>query len=600
MKDVEKPEAPVASLELGMIGNGTIAGLIDEIGRFGWLCLPRLDGEPVFNALVGGDGLFWVELEGFVSADQEYLRNTAVLRTVLHAEDGSSLEITDFAPRFEARERTFQPMNVVRRLRPLSGNPRIRVRLSPQEGWSGEPLQATRGVSHVSFAGARSGPFRVTTDAPISYIMSETPFLLDKPLNFILGPDESINEGVHTLAREWEERSVTYWQNWARRLAIPFEWQEAVIRAAITLKMCVYEETGGIIAAATSSIPEHEGSSRNWDYRFCWIRDAYFTVTALNRLSSVGTLEIYLRFLRNIVASTKGGHIQPVYGVGMEQALEEKIATNLPGYRGHKPVRYGNQAAEHIQHDVYGQVILGAAQAFFDTRLRNQAGVAEFTQLEQVGERAWAMHNEPDAGIWEYRTISQVHTSSALMCWAACDRLGRIADYLGESDRASCWHERAKTIKDTIYEKAWNEEQQAFTGAYGGDALDASVLLMAEVGFLPRDDKRFVATVDAIDKRLRDGMHVYRYRAPDDFGTPETAFTACTFWHIDALAAIGRKDEAREIFEDLLSRRNKLGLLSEDLDPKTGELWGNFPQTYSMVGIINSATRLSRKWSQMI
>ncbi|NHK26632.1 glycoside hydrolase family 15 protein [Parvularcula flava] len=587
------------SLELGMVGNGTIAGLIDEQGAYGWLCLPRLDGKPVFNALLGGSGTFAVELEGFVRSRQYYIRNTAVLCTVLEAEDGSAVEITDFAPRFEARERTFQPMGIVRRLRPISGTPRIKVLLKPSTGWDNKPLQVTRGVSHVRFASESLG-FRVTTDAPISYVMSETSFLLDKPLSFLCGPDESVSEGVNTLSREWEERTVAYWQNWSRRLAIPFEWQEAVIRAAITLKMCVYEETGGIIAAATSSIPEHEGSERNWDYRFCWIRDAYFTVTALNRLSSVGTLEIYLRFLRNVVASTKGGHIQPVYGISLEQQLEEKIADALPGYRGHKPVRFGNQAAEHIQHDVYGQVILGASQAFFDTRLRNQAGIAEFRQLEQVGERAWAMHNEPDAGIWEYRTISQVHTSSALMCWAACDRLGKIAAYLGDGARADYWNERASKVRETIYDKAWNDKIKAFTGAYGGEALDASVLLMAEVGFLPKDDPRFVATVDAVDKQLRHGMHVYRYKAPDDFGTPETAFTACTFWHIDALAHIGRKEEAREIFEDLLSMRNKLGLLSEDLDPKTGQLWGNFPQTYSMVGIINSATRLSSRWAESI
>jgi GH15 family glucan-1,4-alpha-glucosidase len=380
---------------------------------------------------------------------------------------------------------------------------------------------------------------------------------------------------------------------------VPFDYQDAVIRAAITLKLCVFEETGGIVAALTTSVPEHDGSERNWDYRFCWLRDAYFTVTALNRLSSVSTLEYYLRYLRNVAAHTDGGHIQPVYGVGLEGDLKEHIVDSLPGYRGHGPVRRGNQAAEHIQHDVYGQVILGAAQAFFDRRLRAPAGEIDFFSLEKIGERAFEMHDKPDAGIWEYRTIASVHTSSALMCWAACDRLSKIAEHLGKDDRARHWADRATQIRGTIERDAWNEERGAYTGAFGGEELDASVLLMIEVGFVDGDDERFRKTVDLIDKELRVGNAVYRYRHADDFGKPETAFTACTFWHIDALAMTGRKEEARKLFEHVLAHRTRLGLLSEDMVTETGELWGNFPQTYSMVGIINSATRLSRSWASV-
>ncbi len=589
----------MTSLELGIIGNGTVAALISEQGEMSWLCLPRLDGEPVFNTLLGGTGQFAVSLTGLAASRQRYVRNTAVLETELEAEDGSAILITDFAPRFMDKGRMFRPASTVRRIRPLRGMPRVSIRLAATTGKGRAQMPARRGVSHVSFLDEQAG-FRVTTDAPLSLVMDQREFVLDREIAFLLGPDESLSDAVGAMASDWGERTCEHWQDWSRRLATPPEWQEAVIRAAITLKLCVYEETGGIVAALTTSIPEHAGSERNWDYRFCWLRDAYFTVTALNRLSAVGTLETYMAFLRNTVAHTRGGHIQPVYGIALENDLTETTAPDLPGYRGMGPVRFGNQAAEHIQHDVYGHVILGASQAFFDDRLQTRAGRLEFEHFEVVGERASAVYNTPDAGIWEYRGRAHVHTSSAIMCWAACDRLARIATRLGLDARIAYWRERADTIRETVLREAWNEARQAFTGAFGGEALDASVLLMAEIGFIAPDDPRFVATVDRIDAELRDGYHVFRYREADDFGRPKTAFTACTFWHIDALARVGRLDEARAMFEDVLAHRTRLGLLSEDIDTATGELWGNFPQTYSMVGIINAAARLSVNWDEMV
>ncbi|MEO0712774.1 MAG: glycoside hydrolase family 15 protein [Pseudomonadota bacterium] len=587
------------SLELGIVGNGTVAGLVNEAGAIVWLCLPRLDGEPVFNALLGGGGEFAIDLQGATKTEQSYRRNTAILETVITAEDGSSILITDFAPRFYDKGRVFRPTSTIRTVRPLSGMPTIRVRLNAECGKGATTIEPRRGVSHIRFQNESVG-FRVTTDAPVSYIVDGREFVLDQEISFILGPDESLSDGVGVMAQDWLNRTSAMWQDWSRRLATPPEWQEAVIRAAITLKLCVYEETGGIVAALTTSIPEHAGSERNWDYRFCWLRDAYFTVTALNRLSAVGTLERYLGYLRNTVAHTKGGHIQPVFGIALENDLTEEVPGHLPGYRGMGPVRFGNQAAEHVQHDVYGHVILGASQAFFDERLTATAGPLEFEHFEQVGERAYTIYDTPDAGIWEYRGREAVHTSSAIMCWAACDRLARIAEKLGLDDRVTLWRNRADEMRDVILQKAWSEQRNAFTGAFGGEALDASVLLMAEIGFIDPMDPRYIATVERIDEELREGHHVYRYRAADDFGTPKTAFTACTFWHIDALSRIGRHEEARTMFETVLAHRTKLGLLSEDVDTATGELWGNFPQTYSMVGIINAASRLSRRWDDMV
>ena len=589
----------MSNLNLGIIGNSTIAACINQDAQINWLCLPKLDGEPIFDSLLGGDGRFGVHMEDRASTEQTYEPNTAILRTRLTDQHGAILDIIDFTPYFQKRGRSFRPASFVREFKIIKGSPRIAITVNAQKNWGEAEIEPVRGVNHISYA-APNGGFRITTSAPVSYVLSGTSFVLNRDVAFICGPDETVSENVNFVARDWRERTADYWRRWTRNLAVPPDWQDAVIRAAITLKLCVYEETGGVVAALTTSIPEHDGSERNWDYRYCWIRDAYFSVTALNRLASMETLEHYMRFLRSVVAQAKGGHIQPVYGIALETALTEDFAEHLAGYRGHGPVRRGNQAAEHIQHDVYGQIVLAATQAFMDERLLNQAGLAEFEQLEPVGERAFSVHDTPDAGIWEFRSLAYVHTSSAIMCWAACDRLSKIAAHLKLGKKVEYWAERAEIIRNHILENAFNAELNAFTASYGGDALDASVLLMAEIGFIDAKDPRYVGTVEAIDRDLREGNHIYRYKMKDDFGRPKTAFTACTFWHIDALYRIGREEDAREMFEAILAQRNHLGLLSEDVDPKTDELWGNYPQTYSMVGIINSANLMSRKWTDIV
>lgn len=591
-------------MNLGMIGNCAIAALIDDAGSMNWLCLPRFDGEPVFHALVGhgagseGSGAFSVVLEDQRSVTQSYDENTAVLRTVLHGPSGS-VEITDFAPRFEAKGRTFRPQMVIRRVRPLDGWPRVRVLLRPRFDWGETPPQITRGSNHVRFVGP-SQTLRLTSDAPLDLVLDERVFNIDKPIHFVLGPDESLTEAPGALTDDFLRQTTRYWCDWVRRLAVPFEWQDAVIRAAITLKLCSYEPTGAIVAAMTTSIPEAPNSGRNWDYRFCWVRDAFFTVRALNSLSATRTLENYFRWLMNVVSDAKGGHIQPVLGVGLETKLTERIAGSLQGYRCMGPVRIGNQAHEHFQHDTYGHVIMGAAPAFFDRRLFMDAGVEAFRMLEPLGEQAWTLHDQPDAGIWELRTRARIHTSSSLMCWAACDRLAKIAAHLGLADRAGFWRVRADTIRERILANAWSEERNSFVESFGGRTLDASVLLMGEVGMIAPQDPRFVATVDALSAALGRGPFMLRYEEADDFGAPEVGFNVCAFWRLDALARIGRHDEAREVFTQLLAARNPLGLMSEDSDFNTGAGWGNFPQTYSMVGIINGAMRLSRTWESQL
>jgi GH15 family glucan-1,4-alpha-glucosidase len=262
------------------------------------------------------------------------------------------------------------------------------------------------------------------------------------------------------------------------------------------------------------------------------------------------------------------------------------------------PVRVGYLAWKQVQHDVYGSVMLASTQLFFDQRLQQPGDASTFARLEPLGEQAWLMHDQPDAGLWEFRGRTSVHTYSSVMCWAACDRLAKIAARFGLGDRVEHWRGRADRIHAMIIEKAWNAEAGHFADAFGGDRLDASLLLLADTGFIEPSDPRYVATVEAIGKGLRRGHGLYRYIAPDDFGAPETSFTICTFWYVEALAAIGRTDEARSLFESVLARRNPLGLLSEDLGFEDGEAWGNFPQTYSHVGLISAAMRLSRPWQE--
>ena len=594
----------MSSLNLGVIGNCTFGALVDDAARIVWCCLPRFDADPVFCSLIDDDvnahaGFFAIELLDAVGTVQRYRTNTAILETQMVDGAGNRIAVTDFAPRFQTRGRTFRPTTLVRRVRPIRGSPRIRIRVRPRFNYGARAPDVTHGSNHVRYAHT-SQALRLSTNAPITYVLDETPFLLEEPVSLLFGPDETLAGGVEETAREFEEKTATYWRRWTRRLALPFEWQEAVTRAAITLKLCAFEETGAIIAAMTTSIPEAANTARNWDYRYCWLRDSFFVVRALNSLAEVETMEDYLRYLNNIIggnqAESSDGHLQPVFGIGLERRLTERTVTSLAGYRGMGPVRAGNQAFEHIQHDVYGNAVLAASQAFFDTRLLARPGPVELERLERVGERAFAMHDQPDAGMWELRTMARVHSSSSLMCWAACDRLAKIAAHLGLSDRSARWRRRAETVRETILERAWNPGLGAFAESFEGDGLDASLLLMAEVGFIDSDDERFQSTVARIERELRRGNHLFRYANADDFGVPHNAFNICTFWYIDALARLGRREEARELFDAMLDARNSLGLLSEDIVPATGELWGNYPQTYSLVGIINAATRLSESW----
>jgi GH15 family glucan-1,4-alpha-glucosidase len=587
------------TMDLWPIGNCQVSALVDRTGRFVWGCVPRVDGDPAFSALLDKDdpqtGYWAIELEGSVKTTQAYRRNTPILVTRHEDADGNAVEITDFCPRFFRNGRAYRPTAFVRMVRPVAGSPRIRVRLRVATDW-GNPTEVTHGSNHIRFL-MRDLTLRLTTDAAIDRLRAERWFRLERPLHFFLGPDESfignLPESVHAMLEQTEGE----WRQWVRGLATPLEWQDVVIRSAITLKLCQHEETGAIVAALTTSLPEHADSQRNWDYRYCWVRDAYYTVQALNRLGALDVLEGYLEYLRNIVDDAKGGHVQPLYGVAGEAVLVEREAPDLPGYRGMGPVRVGNEAYVQVQHDAYGQIVLSNAQAFHDQRLFREPTVEDFRALEKVGERAWAVYDKPDAGLWELRTKSATHTYCAAMCWAACDRLATAADALGLADRAGFWRERADQMRATIEQAAWRPDTNRISATFEGDDLDASLIQLLDLRFFAPGDPRFKGTLEAVEQGLRCGSHMLRYASPDDFGLPHTAFNVCTFWLIEALHATGRTDDARALFEEMVARRTPAGLLSEDIDPATGELWGNYPQTYSLVGLINCAVMLSKPWT---
>lgn len=548
------------------------------------------------------NGFFDIVLEDFARSEQRYLTNTAVLETKLFDLHGNVLKIIDFAPRFECNGRTHCPTQFVRMLFNEVGVPRICVKIHPVCNYGKTICKRTFGSNHISYF---SNDFnaRCTTNLSIDYIEKEIFFNLNNKNVIFFGNDEEFKSNVMDVANHFYNSTCKYWLDFTKSLHLPLEWQKEVIRSAITLKLCQVESSGAIVAAMTTSIPESENSERNWDYRFCWLRDSYFIIQALNRLGATCTMENYLNFISNIVPKHKNEILQPLYSILTEKDLTENLCPTLKGYRSQGPVRIGNQAYLQKQNDNYGNIILSVFLIFYDERFVHDDHISIFRRLEKLGEKAFAVWNIKDAGIWELRNSNHVHTISSAMCWAACDRLARISKKLKIEDRYDYWSEKSNFIKNEILEKAWDEEKQCFVGTLRFDEaetderhLDASVLLFATLKLIDPKDERFIKTVHKIEKELVHNDFCFRYISEDDFGFPENSFVICTFWFIEALAFIGETKKARRLFKRLLECRNHVGLLAEDINSNTKELWGNFPQAYSMVGIINTAIALSKSW----
>lgn len=589
-------------LPLAVIGNCAVASLVTDDARHVWFGFPRLDADPVFCALLSGNeperGFMDVVVRDVAQWTQAYVLNTPVLETFAVDARGATLKITDFAPRHERFGRSFRPPSIVRRIEPVTGRVRVRVRIRPMFDYGETPPAVSFGSNHVRFSG-QSTTLRVTSDMPASYVMDESEFVLDRPISLFVGADEPLPENPDGMALRFLSDTIGYWQRWVRGLSIPFDWQDEVIRSAITLKLCSFEDTGAIVAALTTSIPESPDTVRTWDYRYCWLRDAFFTVGALNRLGATLTMEGFIRFVINAVLTAEGAPIAPMFPISGSMDISERHAPALKGFLGSGPVRVGNAAAAQVQNDVYGSIVLTSAQTFWDRRLLSDGTADLYRLLCGVGRQAMRAALEPDAGPWEYRGRVAPHTYSAAMCWAAAHRLAMIAERLGDRQGAECWAQQAVSLRAQILERATTRDGW-ISGALDVAVADASTLLLTEIGFLSPSDVRVTKTLDVVASHLVRNGFVMRYNEADDFGFPETAFLVCTFWYCDALALAGRRDEARALFGNALACSNGVGLLSEDFDPRTKTLWGNFPQAYSHVGLIHSASRLSRGWEEAL
>jgi GH15 family glucan-1,4-alpha-glucosidase len=576
-------------LDHGAIGNGRVLALVAPTSAIEWLCLPDFSSPSVFARLLDAEkgGVFRILSGGReIKGQLEYVTNTNVLRGVF--KDGrAAWEVIDFAPRIPEGLDVRAPVEIIRLVRPLEGSPRISIDFDPRPDYARATpdCEITEEGLRVSGGGQR---LTLASSVPMPYILGKRTFTLDQPAWFVLRSGGFGETPTLASVNRALELTVAGWQAWARTCALPDFAQQAVLRSALCLKLHAFHDTGAIIAAATTSIPEALGTERNWDYRFCWLRDAAFVVEALRRLSYLGEGEQFLRFLREVAET---GPLQPLYGISGERDLEEKILDHLAGFGGTKPVRIGNAAATQKQNDLMGEMVLCLATLLEDPRLVVDGSAARYLGLiTRLVEEAIEAAPTDDTGIWEYRSMLKPHTFSRAMCWAAIHRGAGLARHLGQPKLAARWDRIAAREQKIILKRGYNAELGFFTQGLDGTNADASNLLLPSIGLIDARDPRFVSTVDAYERRLGLGNGLLlRYENPDDFGMPSTAFTICAFWMAEALALVGRLDEAVERFQALMKYANPLGLFSEDVDPATGALLGNFPQAYTHVGLIHAA-----------
>ncbi len=560
--------------------------------------MPRFDSEPVFGSLLdeqNGGGFHIAPADGTIGV-QRYLDNTNVLETLFITSDGS-FRILDFAPRFIQFDRTFRPTKIVRIVEPLTGTPQIKVHCDPRLGWSKKLPARDVGSNHVSYLGFPS-EVRLTTDVPLSYLEG-LPFALTSKKHLVLAWGDPVQESLPALSQRFLDETVRYWQRWVKHCDVPPVMQQQVIRSALALKLHCFEDTGAIVAALTTSIPEHRGSGRNWDYRFCWLRDAYYVLDAFRLLGHFEEREQFVHYLLSIAGSTPDFELAPLYRVDGRCDLEEYILPHWPGFNGDGPVRIGNGAALHRQHDIFGEMVLALAPVFLDDRFKEEQTRSTLELLFSLTNKAISVAGTPDAGIWEVRKEWEPQTFSTLMCWAAADRMAKISARHAPS-RTAHYAAAAGRIRAEILDKAHNRELNSLVASYGSSDLDASLLQAVSLRFFSQDDPLLNGTIDAIVRDLGRERWLLRYRHNDGLGLPSAAFIICTFWLVEALAVAGRLTEARDAMRHAIDCIAPLGLLSEDWDVANMKMWGNFPQAYSHVGLIHAAFAASPRWGDVL
>lgn len=575
--------------------------MIDIKGSIDWLCLPRPDSPPVFGGLLDKDGgKFQIFTESKAEYRQSYIANTNVLVTEVEL-GASSFRIIDFMPRFMQFGRVYRPNEMFRIVEPVRRTPTIRVSCCPVNGWEKTSPRPMRGNSHLRWE-LGNDVLRVTTNMPLTYFAEHTAFALVEPLYFGLTWNVSIDAHLPTVARQFLDNTIEYWRSWVKHCSIPAWYQKEVIRSALTLKLHCFEDTGAILAALSTSLPEAEGEGRNWDYRFCWLRDAYYTLSAFHSLGQFEEMEGFLKFMLGIadLRDEVGGRLHPVYRLDRTLPLPEEEHASWDGYGGNKPVRSNNQAAEHVQNDVYGEMVLTLTPIFFDERFEHLRSPEHERLLKQLGAFCAQSINKPDAGLWELRNKLQVHSFTNLMSWAALERMLRLQE-------AGLFKDIQFSLKDSLHAADMALQGAVFEGALRNgptdQTFDASLLQLPLLRY--PNQKLNERTIELTTQGLtfngeKNCAYLYRYLRKDDFGRPQAAFIICSFWLVQALARNGRIDEAREVMAEITASGNHLGLYSEHYDPIRRIQSGNFPQAYSHVGLINAAFSISPPWDNIL
>jgi len=582
---------------MGIIGNCSYIAYIDTTTNVKWLCLPRFDSSFIFGSLLDekkGGEFSILPAEGHFTSTQHYIKNTNILITEFEC-SGGQYSITDFAPRFYQYDRYFRPLMLVRKIKLISGNPHIRVRCHPVGDYGKIQPQTVQGSNHIRYLNLDS-QVRLSTDIPLNYILEEKSFILTDTHYLVFTYGEPLEESIRLTAENFLDRTRAYWQNWVKTTSIPHIFQEQIIRSALVLKLHQFEDSGGIIAAGTTSLPEADGMGRNWDYRYCWMRDTYYTLNGFNNIGHFEEVEKYFHYIYNIISQTND-RINPVYTVTGEK-VNPVTELDIKGYLGNRPVRIGNDAVLQVQNDVYGQVLISLLPIFIDKRLNFFDPVRTLTLVNWLIERIESTLDEADSGIWEFGHMRQLHCYTLLFHWAGSRAAFKIAKLLNDEQLKN--KARFLTSEAAIrIEKCYSPERKVYTQAVGSDQLDASQLQLITMNYLDPASKKARFHLQALEAALKtpDGL-LYRYMQ-DEKGKPLTSFLVCAFWYAEALACTGKMEKSCQLITQLLSYSNHLGLYSEDTDFEAGQ-WGNFPQTYSHVGFINAVYRISIKLDKPI
>jgi GH15 family glucan-1,4-alpha-glucosidase len=576
----------------GIIGNCMFIAHVSTDTNISWMCWPYFDSSFIFGSLIDSEkgGEFTVKPVNPVSSRQYYIENTNILCTEFICKNGS-YRVIDFAPRFFKSDRSFKPLMLFRKIELIDGEPQIQIICDVKYGYGQYSGKKNIGSNHISFFGTGFDT-RLTTNVPLSFILSNRPFFLTKSMHLCLSQDYSIDSSIEDLTEEFLKKTIDYWRGWVRHSTICNFHQKEVIRSSLVLKLHQFEDTGAIIAASTTSLPEFPGSGRNWDYRYCWIRDAYYTLTAFANIGHGSELEKYAHFIQNVVIK-EGERYAPVYDIRGNNDFDEQII-DLNGYMGNKPVRIGNQAMEHVQNDVYGQVIVSLLPLFTDERFTYDRLISATRLTYRVLDKIEETMNEPDAGLWEFRSNQREHCYTFLFHWAGCHAAKKISKHIGDE---KLFEKASRLLVQSIskIESFYDENLMAYTQNKEQKTFDASLLHLITMNYLEPGSDKAKKHLEALEKHLSSGNEVwYRYIQEDDFGKPESSFFVCAFWYVEALACVGRVNEAVEKFGKLVNYGNHLGLFSEDVMPD-GSQWGNFPQTYSHVGLVNAAFRIAHK-----